>query len=51
MPIVIKARFNGFHGDGTTEIINAEGEIVLKAKLGTFPKDVVSLKGGLKRWR
>ena len=33
VPIVIRARFNGFHGQGMTEVINAEGETVLKAEL------------------
>ena len=33
VPIVIKARFNGFHGEGLTEVINADGQVVLKAKL------------------
>jgi len=33
VPIVIKARFNGFHGIGITEVINADGEVVLKAEL------------------
>jgi len=33
VPHVIKGRFIGFHGEGTTEILNADGEIVLKAEL------------------
>jgi len=33
VPFVIKARFNGFHGEGTTEVIDADGEVVLKAEL------------------
>jgi len=33
VPTVIKGRFIGFHGEGTTEIIDSEGEVVLKAEL------------------
>lgn len=33
VPTVIKARFIGFHGEGTIEITNADGEVVLKAEL------------------
>ena len=33
VPTVIKAKFNGFHGEGITEIINDQGEVVLKAEL------------------
>jgi hypothetical protein len=35
VPIVIKARFAGFHGQGTTEIFDTEGKVVLKAELVT----------------
>lgn len=35
VPTVIKGRFMGFHGEGATEIINADGEVVLKAELVT----------------
>ena len=35
VPIVIKARFAGFHGDGLTEVFDAEGKLVLTAKLVT----------------
>ena len=38
VPTIIKARFIGFHGEGITEIINAEGEVVLKAELVTTKK-------------
>ena len=33
VPIVIKAKFAGFHGEGLTEVINADGQVVLKAEL------------------
>ena len=33
VPMVIKAKFAGFHGEGIVEIVNAEGEVVLKAEL------------------
>ena len=33
VPTVIKGRFIGFHGEGITEILNAAGEVVLKAEL------------------
>jgi len=33
VPVVIKARFGGLHGKGTTEVINTDGEVVLKAEL------------------
>ena len=33
VPFVIKARFNGFHGKGITEVIDAEGKTVLTAEL------------------
>ena len=33
VPNVIKGRFTGFHGEGTTEILNTKGEVVLKAEL------------------
>ena len=33
VPLVIKGRFIGFHGEGTTEIIDANGKVVLKAEL------------------
>lgn len=35
VPHVIKGRFMGFHGEGTTEVINESGQIVLKAQLKT----------------
>ena len=38
VPTIIKARFIGFHGEGITEIINAKGEVVLKAELVTTKK-------------
>ena len=43
VPMVIKGRFIGFLGKGITEILNTEGEVVLKAKLVTKPRG----KGGL----
>ena len=36
--MVIKAKFAGFHGEDITEIINAKGEVVLKAELVTTKK-------------
>jgi len=39
VPFVIKGRFIGFHGEGTTEIINTEGEVVLTAELVTNPEE------------
>ena len=39
VPIVIRGRFIGFHGEGTTEIINTEGEVVLKAELVPVVKE------------
>lgn len=33
VPFVIKGRFIGFHGEGITEILDAGGEVVLKAEL------------------
>lgn len=44
VPIVIKGRFIGFHGEGLTEIINAEGEVVLKAELAQRKEDYVRTK-------
>jgi len=39
VPIVIKARFIGFHGEGLTEILDAStGEVVLTAELVTTKK-------------
>jgi len=38
VPIVIKARFAGFHGEGLTDILDKEGNIVLTAKLVTDKK-------------
>lgn len=35
VPYVIKGRFTGFHGEGVTEILNAEGKVVLTAELAT----------------
>lgn len=32
VPIVIRAKFIGFHGEGMTEILNDQGEVILKAK-------------------
>jgi len=40
VPIVIRGRFTGFHGEGITEILNTEGEVVLKAELVTVNKPV-----------
>jgi len=39
VPIVIKARFIGFRGEGTTEILDADGKVVLTAKLMTKPRE------------
>lgn len=36
VPVIIKARFIGFHGEGITEILNTDGEVVLKAKLNNL---------------
>ena len=38
VPIMIKARFIGFYGEGMIEIINADGEVVLKAELAPAAK-------------
>ena len=43
VPLVIKGRFIGFFGEGKTEIVNAEGEVVLTAKLVTEPKKKVAI--------
>jgi len=38
VPYVIKARFAGFHGEGTTKILDTNGKVVLTAKLVTDKK-------------
>ena len=43
VPIVIKARFIGFHGEGTIEVLDTEGKMVLTAKLVTEPKKKVAI--------
>lgn len=43
VPMVIKGRFIGFHGEGTTEVIDQDGNVVLKAELVTLPNKTGNL--------
>ena len=39
VPLVIKGKFIAFHGEGTTEVLDTDGKVVLTAKLVDVPKE------------